>query len=359
MRKQIYFHVTLKQSVLCLLSLLWMISSKAQDIHYAQYWNTPTNINPALTGVFRGDTRFFSNYRTQWNTVPVEYITFTGAIDHKFPIRGNRNGYFAGGLTFNYDQAGLARLNLSTLCLSGSYTHQLSNASFATAGVSANINQRGFNLEGLTFDRQYDPSLGIFNPNAANGENFANLTRVFPAFAAGLNIRMQSQNKFVLVDELAKRSRIDFGAGLFHFNQPDHGFIRDQKTPLRMRISPYILGVLMVSKKCDLIGNFNAQFQGPNREMNAMMGFKVHLNTLPGEQFAVQAGMGYRFHEISDAIIPGIEIQSEQWMLGFSYDINISAFNVATLRRGGPEFSLRYIISKVPVLSTFKVCPLI
>jgi type IX secretion system PorP/SprF family membrane protein len=359
MRKQIYFHVTPKQTVLILLSLLWLVSLRAQDIHYSQYWNTPGNISPALTGVFQGDTRFFANYRSQWQSVPVEYVTFTGAIDHKFPIRGARNGYFAGGLAFNYDQAGLSRLNLSTLALSGSYTHQLSPASFATAGAAAHINQRGFSLADLTFDRQYDPSRGVFDPGAANGENFANLTRFYPAFSAGLNIRIQSQQKYVLVEELSKRSRIDLGLGLFHFNRPDHGFIRELKTPLHMRFSPYLMGVLMLDKNVDLVGNFNAQFQGPHQQMNAMIGAKIHLSTKPGEQFAVQLATGYRFHEISDAIIPSLEIQSSQWMLGFSYDINISPFNVATLQRGGPEFSLRYIISKVPVLSTFKVCPLI
>ncbi|HRF37497.1 MAG TPA: hypothetical protein PK198_01815, partial [Saprospiraceae bacterium] len=59
------------------------------------------------------------------------------------------------------------------------------------------------------------------------------------------------------------------------------------------------------------------------------------------------------------ALIPGIELTYDRWMAGFTYDINISPFNVATNRRGGPEFSLRYIIAKVPALGAFKVCPLI
>jgi len=42
----------------------------AQDIHYSQFDRSPLNINPALTGLFKGDLRFIGNYRSQWNRVP-------------------------------------------------------------------------------------------------------------------------------------------------------------------------------------------------------------------------------------------------------------------------------------------------
>ncbi len=361
MRKQIHFPVILKTCLALILAAgLSATSLLAQDIHYSQYWNAPLNTNPALTGVFKGDTRISANYRSQWSSVPVDYMTFTGAVDHKFPVRGERNGFFAGGINFNYDQAGLSRLNLATLGLNGSYTHKLSKSTFATAGLLAGLNQRGFKIQDLTFDRQYDPGRGVFDPGASNGENFPNFSRFFANFGTGLNLRIQSVNEFELVDELTKRSRLDIGVGLYHFNRPDQGFIKNAGSDeLFMRISPYLMGVLMLSQDFDLVGNFSAQFQGPYQEMVGMLGGKIHFNTTPGKQWSLQLGVGYRFHELSDAVIPGIELNYDRWQAGFTYDVNISPFNVATLRRGGPEFSLRYIITRVPTLSTFKVCPLI
>lgn len=359
MRKQIQSLVALKSTFLLLGAVFAAGSLFAQDIHYSQYWNSPFHLNPALTGVFRGNTRVTANYRSQWNSVPVEYMTFTGTVDHKFPVRGERNGFFAGGLNFNYDQAGLSRLQLINLGLNGSYTHRLSNSTFATAGALVGINQRGFKIQDLSFDNQYDTPRGQYDPGLPTRENFPNFTRYYADLGAGLNIRIQAQDAFSLVDELNKRSRVDFGVGLFHINTPDQSFIKDSKAPLRMRISPYLQGVLMLNQDLDLVGNFSAQFQGPYREMVGMLGGRVHFITTPGKQLALQLGLGYRFHEISDALIPAIELQYDRWQAGFSYDINISPFNVATNRRGGPEFSVRYIISKVPTLGTLKVCPLI
>ncbi len=359
MRKQIQLPVTSRPYTLLLPALLLAAGLSAQDIHYSQYWNSPFNLNPALTGVFEGNTRFTGNLRSQWASVPVDYLTFTGAVDHKFPVRSERSGYFAGGFNFNYDQAGLSRLHLATFGFNGSYTHRLSKGAFATAGVLAGFNQRGFKIQDLTFDRQYDPGRGVFDPNAFNGESFPNFSRFYVNFGTGLNLRIQSVDEYEdLVDELKKRTRLDIGMGLFHFNRPDQSFIKDSKARLFMRFSPYAMGVLMLNDDLDLVGNFMGQFQGPYTEMVGMIGAKAHINRDVNKHLALQLGVGYRFHELSDAIIPGIELTYKNWQAGFTYDINISPFNVATLRRGGPEFSLRHIIKRVPALP-FKVCPLI
>ncbi len=69
----------------------------------------------------------------------------------------------------------------------------------------------------------------------------------------------------------------------------------------------------------------------------------------------VKFGQGF----IAQIAIPGIEFFYNGWQAGFTYDINISDFNVATSKKGGPEISLRYIFRKVRPLPIFKICPLI
>ncbi len=97
------------------------------------------------------------------------------------------------------------------------------------------------------------------------------------------------------------------------------------------------------------------QWQGPYEQIVAGGALKVHLNHNRGKELALALGAAYR---VGDAFIPQIAVNYTQWYGSFSYDINISDFEVATARRGGPEFTLIYIISKVQPLGTFKACPL-
>ena len=49
----------------------------SQDIHFSQYNGSLLNANPAFTGFFDGDHRVGAIYRSQWQTVPVSYSTFS------------------------------------------------------------------------------------------------------------------------------------------------------------------------------------------------------------------------------------------------------------------------------------------
>lgn len=365
-RGNIYFAIPLrtpgmKQVVFsCLILIGALLNLGAQDIHYSQFYNAPFNINPALTGVFGGDVRLAGNYRSQWSSVPVDYKTVTLAADMKFIRRTARSGFFSGGLVFNYDKAGYSRLHLLDLGLNVSYTQAFSQTTFGTVGAMGAFKQRGFDLEDLKFDSQFSEELGTYNPGLPIGEDFPSTSNAFFDFGVGLNLRIQALQRSALVDRLNKRSKVDIGVGLFHLNKPDQSFIEDAKVPLTMRISPYILGVLQLTKSADLILNGYAQLQKPYRQYAGMVGGRLHINRSLGRQLALQLGVGYRLNDrFGDAFIPGIEIHMNGWQAGFSYDVNISDFDVATDRRGGPEISLSYIIRKVRPLPKFKFCPLI
>lgn len=353
--------------LITLLSLCWLGVGmvNAQDIHYTQFYNAPMTINPALTGVFGGDVRFMGNYRGQWANTPVDYRTFTAVADMKFINRTAKKGFFSGGLSFNYDQAGYSKLNLTNLGLSGSYTHQLSNNFFASLGAMASANQRRFQLDDLTFDTGFDTGSGTYDPTLGSGESFGSTNKFFLDFAAGINFRLQGLDAAEVIDRLEKRSKLDFGVGFFHVTEPDQSFYDNYKTPLTMRFAPYVLGVVQLGRNLDAVGNLVGQFQAPYKEFIGMIGARVHLSRRLGRQLAVQLGVAYRFNEIDeftasrDAWMPNIEVHYRQWRAGFSYDVNISDFNVTTNRRGGPEFSIRYILRKVRPLPYFKHCPLI
>ena len=341
------------------LFLLGWIGGQAQDFHYSQFLNAPIHLNPALTGIFDGDLRVQGNYRNQWRNVPVDYKTFSVVVDKKFINRTDRSGFWSGGVGLNYDRAGYSNLSWADLDLNASYTQYISNGFFATLGGQAALVQRAFNTDDLRFDEQYIPGVGAYVPGSPTGENFASTNNLFVDFSVGVNFHLQSLTRHALYDFKDKRSKIDFGVGLMHLTRPDQSFIEDEKVPLQRRLSAYAQGVLQLNGPLDLVGGVTGQYQGTYREYVAMGGLRVHLNRNPGKQVSLQGAVGYRFDSFGDAYYPMLQLEYNAFQVGFSYDVNVSDFNIATAKNGGPEVSVRYIFKKVRPLPTRKFCPLI
>ena len=351
----------LRPTLLSLITVLIALSGiDAQDEHFTQFYNTPLLMNPGLAGVFGGNTRFQASYRNQWSSVPVDYNTFAAAVDHKFIGPRVRTGFFTGGLSFNYDRAGTSRLTALALNLHGSYTQKLTRHFYTTLGATVGGNQRRFDISDLMFDNQYDQGAGVVDPSLGSGENFLdNDQNNFFDFSAGINFHLQSLTDASLIDRLEKRSALNFGIGLFHLTRPNQSFIEGIDSPLSMRFSPYVAGVLQLGKDFDLVGSVTAQIQVPYNEYVTGLGGRLHLKRSVKTQLAIQLAFLVRFHEIADTYSPAFELHYNNWHFSFSYDVTLSEFSVATNRRSGPEFSIRYIIKQVKPLPTFKICPLI
>src|SRR5687768_2666600 len=92
----------------------------AQDIHFSQYAETPSIINPALAGVTY-NTRAAVNFKDQWGTVGTRYrtigLSFEQTIKHK-KLKGN---YFAVAANIFRDEAGDARFRTLNPNLGVSY----------------------------------------------------------------------------------------------------------------------------------------------------------------------------------------------------------------------------------------------
>ncbi|MEM1323565.1 MAG: PorP/SprF family type IX secretion system membrane protein [Bacteroidota bacterium] len=320
----------------------------SQDIHFSQYYNTPLNINPALTGAFLEDMRFIGNYRSQWQSVPVPYLTFSGSFDMKYFHRKFRNGYFAFGGIFNIDQAGDSELSLTQLNLSGSYTQILSDNAAMSAGFQFGGGQRSFEMDQLRFENQYDGEL--FNPLLDPRESIQNTNVGFIDVAAGVNVFLKSYDG---------KSRVNVGVGLFHLNRPRRNFDEEEELRLPMRISLYSFGQRQFSDNMAYLAQVLGQIQGTAAELVLGGGLQYQLNKEKGKELAIQFTTSFR-HSFTnlDALIPTFEVHYQSWRMGLSYDINISDFSTATNGQGGPEVSLIYVITKVKPVKTFKACPI-
>ena len=343
-----------------LLFLLAATCARAQDFHYSQFYNAPLHLSPGLTGIFRGDARMMANYKSQWSDVPVDYQTVTLMYDQKFLRVSNDDGFFSGGVAFNYDRAGDSKLTWANLDLNASYTRALSEQVFLTLGGKAAIISRGFDQGNLRYDNQFDTGRGTFDPSLPSGENFNNDSHVFPDFSAGLNLRLQAKQTDVLVDRNNRRTHLDIGVALHHLTRPDQSFFDAATVPLERRLSPYAVGTLQVLPIVDVIAAATYQNQGPfYDELVMMLGGKLWLTNKLGRQVSVMAGMGLRRDAIQDSYWPTFEVGFNNLNVALNYDFNTSGFDIATENRGGLELSVRYVIKKARPLPEFKVCPLL
>ncbi len=320
----------------------------AQDIHYTQFYNSPLNLSPGLTGIYDGDHRFSGHFRRQWQNVPVDYLTFTGSYDGKIYPKKTGDNFFGAGVHFNYDRSGFTKLQLAQLALSGSYSIVVNSSFIITPGIQAGFSQRAFREDDITTDAQYSVPLQMFIPSLPIGEDFDNTSIGFANLGAGINFRWQKDF----------RTHLDFGVGAFHLNRPNQAFYDDQEFKLSSRYSGYVMGTLKLIESFDLVGRAATQLQGEYNEHVGSLGLRFHINQQRGKQLNLLLGANARFTTSMDAIAPTIEVEFNTLKVAASYDINISEFNTATEGRGGPELSVIYRIVKVKPLKVYKTCPI-
>lgn len=316
----------------------------AQDIHLTQYDHSFRITNPALTGLFDGEHRIEGNFRRQWKQVPVDYLTFSGSYDANVQPKNSDNSLFGYGLALNYDRAGYSKLSLLDINLLGSYSHFLSPHHVLTAGLNAGFNQRSFREDDLTWDQQYQN--GQFDQNLPSGENLDNMSIVFFNLAGGLNYRYQKEN-----------TSLNIGGGIFNINKPKQNFFKNSdEIRLPVRSSIYLDYWLGLSERVRWNLTGNAQWQGPYEEQNMGTKFEFQVIEQRGSDLFLSFGSYFRLSNKWDAIAPYIGARINSLDVGFSYDINISRFDIATAKRGGPEVWVRYIIKDVDKIKDFKTC---
>ncbi len=318
-------------------------------MHFSQYDQVPLHLNPALAGIGPEDVRFTAVMRSQWYSALVPYRTLLISADRKFWNPRRPQGFFSGGISFYYDQAGEARFTTAYLAAVGSYTWQINSQNFFSAGIQMAMGQRRLEAGNFTFDSQYDGE--VFDPTLPTNEQFDREGLYYPDFAVGFNWHARLPDR---------RTRADVGVGLFHVLAPAQNFyMSDEQSRLLRRFSLYFLPTIRLGAQVDLSLRGTAQIQGAYFEALAGGGLRLWLRQTLSRELALELGAGYRFNVLGDAVIPYVLLQTGYWQFGLSWDVNVSDFSVATNRNGGPELSLRHQLFRVKPLNEFKICPVL
>lgn len=349
---------TIRIAVVALFTVITFVS-QAQDIHFSQFYMSPLNTNPALTGVMNCNTRLVANYRNQWAGVlgANAYNTYSVSYDQKiavgrtdyFGIGGSLWGDTAGSLNFGTTQG---RLSFSFAKKMGGYRE---TSHFLVLGADAAISQRRLSqdADGQIWASEHDGNGGVLpnsNPDIANTLDY---DFIYADLAVGLLW-------FSIID---KENNFYGGLALHHVNRPNVTFQSNTTTveAIGQRFTAHAGGQVWLSKGLYVVPGFVFLKQGSQVELNLGTNLRFAVGNSRTSDQSWQIGAWYRltnrfveptavdadpsiefFH--SDAIIFTARFDYDNFGLGFSYDYNVSELRAASVGNGAFEFSLNYYI---------------
>lgn len=313
----------------------------AQDPHFSQFYSSPLTLNPAMTGVFAGETRLAMTYRNQWRTVSTPFTTATVACDFQLLNDKIGNDLFGLGFVGMIDQSNNQGLKANFLSISTAYNKSIDIEGLHKIGVGfqASWATKKADYSRFVFSRQFTP-MG-FDPSLPTGEPTSGFTINYLDVAAG----------FLYSGMSAKNSQWYLGGSYYHLNKPNEAISTEQN-----RLSP----------RLSVHGGFNFPFAEQNRiylsalYMNSMITEEFLFGTIfekyiPNIEYETSLYTGV-YYRPNDAVIPYIGIGTPKMQLGLSYDINISSLKTATQSRGGFEISLQTNLSRDPERNKIPKC---
>ena len=319
-----------KGIVLCLLLFFAPLLAKfagtatAQDFQLSQYDAPPLFLNPAMTGMFDGQSRIHTHYRTQWAAFTNKPFNTT-AISIDAPIKK-----FGVGLQIMNYRAGGGAYNVNSILLSIGYDVVLDaeNNHHLAMGMQGGTIQKSIDVDALTFGNQFiGLNGGGFDPSLSSGETFTNSSFLLSDINAGFLYYYAKETSLF---------NPFFGFSAFHLTQPTETFLgSSNKIPSRI----YLHGgsKFNLNGKIQLLPKFIYMRQ--KNSQSFALSVLLHYFLKESDTY-ILLGPTYRFN--SAAIIEA-GIKKGRCLVRVSYDFNTSLIKTAYGSTGGFEISLTYV----------------
>lgn len=321
----------LKSLALAALCAVGANSSKAQDIHFSQFYETSILRNPALTGIFSGDYKAGVNYRSQWGNISVPFQTLMASAETRIPINEDVNDYVSVGLVTTYDRAGSISFNSLQVYPAINYNKAIEDKhqSYLSAGFTAGYIQRSIDPNKVTTSEQFQG--GSFNPNNGTGENLSNTTLNYLDVGAGVSMN----------SSVGSRNNINYylGVAAYHLNKPKQAFNRGEgflRTNTKWNGNLGVQAHITDQYAVTIHGNYSRQGSYTETLLGGLASFRS-VDASHKTTFTLYAGAFYRFN---DAIIPTMKLDYKTYSFTLSYDVNTSSLKSLTNGAGGFEISI-------------------
>jgi type IX secretion system PorP/SprF family membrane protein len=326
----------MKKIIVLNIVLLFAIISKAQDLHFSQFYNSPLSANPANTGFIPdADFRVGINYRNQYKSVPVPYNTSSAFGDLQIAKDKLYNGWFGGGIMLLNDKAGSASLQSNKIYGSLAYHQILGESSVLSVGFQAGYVRKALDFSKLTFDNQWNGK--FFDVQAPVGESFASESTQYTDLNVGVNYALfPDENNY-----------FNIGFAVQHVNRPKETFFSGVSTlgnnyDLRLapRFTTFLNGSFKLSDR--VIVNPQAYVTNMQKVTQINLGGNLQYN-LSGEEGGVSQLIAGAYYRFKDAIVPMVGLKHKSLQTVFTYDATatskLAPFNSM---RGGAELSIIY-----------------
>jgi len=329
----------LKPCFSCIIAcLLSCFTVHAQDPVFSQFYLSPLQLNPALSGLSE-DPRFSANYRNQYAGFSNAYTTYALSYDQFFP---SKNAGLGGWLLS--DDAGDGILKTLKAAAIFSYQLRVRDQLFIKTGIEVGVVQSTLNWNRLIFGDQIDDYTGTISPGGIP----------FPTEETA-----PDRNKVVYPDigigMVAYGGDLYAGLSVRHLNRPDPDFLSinnelSPRIPMKWTIHgggswPLFSGLF--SRNLDLSFSPSVIFvrQGPFNQVNGGISIDAEMISF-GVFYRVSSGN-------SEALIGSIGFRTNQIRIGYSFDYTVSGF---PLSGGTHEIGIVYHLDDGDTESRYNDC---
>jgi type IX secretion system PorP/SprF family membrane protein len=305
------------------------LKATGQDPNFGQFFSSPLNINPALTGNINADWRIISNFRTQWIQPANPYLTGTICYDRKlfqkkYANMEEGNRFSMGGmLMYDVAMAGIAKNSYASLHMS--YNAKMSEGDVINrvgAGFGATYGRKYVDFEKLNFEEQF---IGNgFDVSLPTGEAALSNLKAYTSLSGGL-----------LYSRTTEKSNIDFGISAFHVNKPKQTFLEDDRQVIAMRKVVHANVELFLNDY--MVLNTNATYQRQSTAYYYSFGGGVGYMVSNMPDIVFNAGLWYWSN---NCFTPYLGFQRDNFQIGLSYDATISKLRIAPRQTNSFELSL-------------------
>ena len=308
--------------------LIIQASSKAQDLHFSQFMNSPLVTNPANTGFIpEGDYRLGVNYRNQWSAImALPYKTMSAFGDVQTMTNENNTGWLGIGGLILRDVAGSGNLTSTKIYGSVAYHQMIDAGSLVSLGFNVGWSNKQINVSNLKFPDQFD---GKFFDNKLPTSVILDRNNInYVDIQAGANYAYFPDD----------RTYFNAGYSIMHINRARESFFDAQAgidNRIAMRHNAFINGSFKLNEQW--IVNPNVYFSYQAKSYEIVGGANAHYN-LSGDGEKILIGGLYYRHQ--DAVIPMIGLGLKDYTFTFTYDATISTLRNYNNTKGAFEFSL-------------------
>ena len=303
----------------------------AQDLHFSQLSETPLLRNPALAGLFSGDVRVQTVYRSQWNNITDAYKTGSANMEFKIPVGSGDDFATIGGQVL-YDRAGTAALTSTHLLPVINFHKSLSQerSLYLSLAAMGGYVQRSIDRSKITTNSQFDGQHYV--PGSADGETFTKASYGYFDATIGMSLNGQMGDN--------PDNNVYAGVAYHHFNKAKNvSFYSNYDIEMapKITISAGVRTGIDDYSYLTMEADHNKQLSYNSTVMGVIYSRK--LDAAENPRYLFHMGGYYR---LNDAFIPVVKLEAKPLAIAVSYDANMSELKRVSNGQGGFEISVTF-----------------